>query len=163
MRVIRTLILTAALALASSAWSEENTFDDNGDGTIIDTKTGLMWQEQEDGRRIWNDSLEYCKGLSLAAHSDWRLPTLEELESLWDDAGSKPDIRKQYFPSMKISGEPDQLLGTIAPYWSSTIVKIGAANGVGFLDFANGQIQAATQNMALPFYARCVRLGSAEL
>jgi len=40
----------------------------------------------------------------------------------------------------------------------SAALTLGSA-----LDFANGQIQAASQNMALPFYARCVRLGSAEL
>jgi len=60
-------------------------FIDNGDGTISDTKTGLLWQKSDDEvRRTWHVAKEYAETLTLAEHSDWRLPTIEELIGIID-------------------------------------------------------------------------------
>jgi hypothetical protein len=58
-------------------------FVDNGDGTVTDTATRLMW-EQNTGpsRRSWQDAIHYCDALTLAGHDDWRLPEIWELFSL---------------------------------------------------------------------------------
>lgn len=48
---------------------------DNGDGTVTDTKTGLMWQKADAGTMNWETAIAYCKKLMLAGHSDWRLPS----------------------------------------------------------------------------------------
>ncbi len=62
-----------------------NNFVDNGDGTITDNATGLMWQQADDGNpRDWQNALSYCENLSLASHSDWRLPNAKELHSILD-------------------------------------------------------------------------------
>lgn len=62
-----------------------NNFIDNGDGTITDNATGLMWQQSDDGNsRNWEDALSYCENLSYAGHSDWRLPNAKELHSILD-------------------------------------------------------------------------------
>ena len=62
-----------------------NNFIDNGDGTISDTKTGLMWQKADDGTlRKWKDALGYADTLTLALHNDWRLPNAKELQSIVD-------------------------------------------------------------------------------
>ena len=64
-------------------------FLNNGDGTVSDTKTGLMWATKDNGIPInWPDSHSYCQNFSGGGHSDWRMPTLAELESLYD-AGAK--------------------------------------------------------------------------
>ncbi|MBI3677406.1 MAG: PEGA domain-containing protein [Proteobacteria bacterium] len=85
-------------------------FTDNNDGTVTDNKTGLMWQKDDDGqKREWDDSINYCRGLSLGGQRGWRLPDKDELVSLWNNAGSKQNIRDTYFPGMKRSY-----------YWSST-------------------------------------------
>ena len=61
----------------------EKRFVDNGDGTITDNETGLMWQQDDEStERSFHDALGYYLSLTLGGHSDWRLPSLEELESL---------------------------------------------------------------------------------
>ena len=60
-------------------------FLNNRDGTVTDTKTGLMWAAMENGIPInWQNSLLYCQNYSGGSHTDWRMPTLGELESLYD-------------------------------------------------------------------------------
>ncbi len=62
----------------------EKRFVLNGDGTVTDTKTGLMWQQETAGPMPWEAAMSYCKGLSLGGHTDWRPPRKEELELLGD-------------------------------------------------------------------------------
>ena len=62
-----------------------NSFADNGDGTVTDTATGLMWQQADDGvARDWGEALAYAEDLTLAGHGDWRLPNAKELQSIVD-------------------------------------------------------------------------------
>ncbi|WP_424933830.1 DUF1566 domain-containing protein [Amaricoccus macauensis] len=62
-----------------------NAFSDNGDGTVTDAATGLMWQQADDGtRREWSEALAYCEALELGGHSDWRLPDSKALQSIVD-------------------------------------------------------------------------------
>jgi hypothetical protein len=62
-----------------------NDFVDNGDGTITDRATRLMWQQGDSGRTYnWQDALEYAEELELAGYSDWRLPNPKELQSIVD-------------------------------------------------------------------------------
>jgi hypothetical protein len=60
---------------------------------------GLMWAGKDDGtvRRnslvgsglSWNDAQSYCRNLSLGGYSGWRLPTIGELESVYDSSAPK--------------------------------------------------------------------------
>jgi hypothetical protein len=62
-----------------------NNFVDNGDGTITDQSTGLMWQKDDNGQgSLWKDALSYGENLELAGYSDWRLPNAKELQSIID-------------------------------------------------------------------------------
>ncbi|WP_186343032.1 DUF1566 domain-containing protein [Allochromatium palmeri] len=75
-------------------------FADNGDGTIIDRVTGLIWQQSTDtnGDGLLNvadklsyaQALSYCENLSLADQDDWRLPDIKTLYSLIDFRGRDP-------------------------------------------------------------------------
>lgn len=57
---------------------------DNGDGTVTDVSNGLMWEARvEKGSVPWKAAQEYAEKLALAGHSDWRLPTQDELMSLY--------------------------------------------------------------------------------
>jgi uncharacterized caspase-like protein len=64
----------------------ENDFRNNGDGTITDRATGLMWQQSGSSDSILYDNAKtYVENLNregFAGHSDWRLPTVDELKSL---------------------------------------------------------------------------------
>ena len=60
-------------------------FLNHGDGTVTDTKTGLMWAAKDNGIPInWPDALAYCQNYSGGGFTDWRMPTLAELSSLYD-------------------------------------------------------------------------------
>lgn len=70
----------------------ETRYIDNQDGTITDTRTGLMWQEgyayAETGNYInWYDANDYIAQLNLrklGGHADWRLPDRLEIQSLYE-------------------------------------------------------------------------------
>jgi hypothetical protein len=60
-------------------------FVDNGDGTVTDNKTGLMWAGADNGRNInWKDAKIYYGRYRGAGYVDWRMPTQDELASLHD-------------------------------------------------------------------------------
>lgn len=73
-------------------WSQDKRFVDNGDGTITDTKTNLMWMKKESHQHTghwlnWAKSFEYVKKTNeegFANHHDWQMPTLEDLKSLFE-------------------------------------------------------------------------------
>lgn len=62
-----------------------NNFVDNGDGTITDNATGLMWMQNDNAAGIlWENALSYAENFTYAGFSDWRLPDVKELESILD-------------------------------------------------------------------------------
>ncbi len=65
-----------------------NLFQNNGNGTISDAATGLMWQQTDNGSGIdWEHALAYAQTQNNANyldHNDWRLPNSKELQSLVD-------------------------------------------------------------------------------
>ncbi len=77
------LIVLIGIYAMSTVASER--FLDNGDGTVSDTKTGLMWAAKDNGSPInWSNAHSYCQNYSGGGYSDWRMPTLAELTSLFD-------------------------------------------------------------------------------
>lgn len=59
-----------------------NNFVDNGDGTVTDNATGLMWQKSSSCDLTWEAALSYCENSELAGYTDWRLPNINELVSI---------------------------------------------------------------------------------
>jgi len=72
----------------------------NGDGTVTDRVTGLMWQQSPntdgDGdidaadKLTYAQAVTYCNTLTVAGHTDWRLPDIKALYSLIDFGGTDP-------------------------------------------------------------------------
>ena len=81
----------------------------NGNGTVTDISTGLMWQQNTQVNMTWEQALSYCENLPLAGYSDWRLPTKKELRSLVDYSRN--------FPAVNITFFPDTVSNA---YWAST-------------------------------------------
>jgi hypothetical protein len=72
---------------------------DNGNGTVTDTDTGLMWQKATaPGTYTWEQALQYCESLNLAGYTDWRLPSKNELYTIVDNSRAYPSINLTYFP-----------------------------------------------------------------
>ena len=66
-------------------------FINKGNGTVTDTKTGLMWAARDNGRDIkWADAKSYCENYSGGGYTDWRMPTKEELAGLYDAGKARP-------------------------------------------------------------------------
>ena len=70
------------------AWPNPR-FTDNGDETVTDNLTGLMWTKDANlpsGTKTWTEALDYVDGMNAGAgtygYTDWRLPNRFELESL---------------------------------------------------------------------------------
>jgi len=74
------------------------TYIDNGDGTVSDTSTGLMWMQTDSEETLnWEEALSYCENLEAGGYSDWRLPDVKELQSIVDYDGSYPAIDQDFF------------------------------------------------------------------
>ena len=87
-----------------------NHFTDNGDGTITDNLTQLMWEKvPATAVQTWEQALALAEGLMLANNSDWRLPNVKELQSLNDESLVQPSVTKPYFQNLSVT-----------KYWSST-------------------------------------------
>jgi len=149
-------------------------YTDNGDGTITDNVTGLMWQQSyADGEKMtFDESFGYADSLVLGGHDDWRVPTIKELYSLMDFSGytmmsaaqSKPYLDDDYFDFAygdESSGERfiDAQYITSTSYTSTTM---GGNDTMFGVNFADGRIKGypkidpPTQS-GKQFYLRCVR------
>ncbi|WP_027186517.1 DUF1566 domain-containing protein [Desulfovibrio inopinatus] len=83
--------------------SQQMSYTDNGDGTVTDNLTGLMWMQADDGeKRIWDDAVTYCEDLALAGYSDWRLPSQHELFQIVDKGKSNPAINPVFTTNLSM-------------------------------------------------------------
>ena len=147
-------------------------YKDNGDGTVTDLNTGLMWQKTPDFTKMsWYEAKEYAENLELAGYEDWRMPTIKELYSLIDFNGNcntlTPYINTDYFDFEWGDEEGgDRLID--AQYFSSNIYVGTTMNGmktVFGVNFADGRIKGygfETPDGEQTFlrYIRCVRGGN---
>ncbi|UCD10979.1 MAG: DUF1566 domain-containing protein [Nitrospinaceae bacterium] len=96
---------------------------DNGDGTLSDPDTGLMWAQKDshaDLKRCLNypESLDYVNGLKTGSHSDWRIPTVKELATLYDDTQANVLAWDQN-PDYPLALDKKFAAGAAYWYWSS--------------------------------------------
>lgn len=123
----------------------QNNFVDNGDGTVSDKATGLMWQQVDDGTgRDWEESLAYAEGLELASYSDWRLPNAKELQSIVDYSRSPQTTNSPAINPIFETTEINDSEGNAGQYpffWTSTTHLDGTnpyASAV-YVAFGDGQ------------------------
>jgi hypothetical protein len=75
----------AAHLLTRKLIAKDGPFIAYDDGTVLDTRTGLMWASKDNGRDInWRNAKSYCDNYRGGGYSDWRMPTQDELAGLYD-------------------------------------------------------------------------------
>jgi len=117
--------------------------------TVTDHQTGLIWQQADDGvARDWANAKQYCADLILGGKADWRLPSLNELETIIDYSRDYPSI--------------DPVFRIYAPYfahsyWSSTTSASDPATVAWFVGFNEGDTGLYPTDEFIGYYARCVR------
>ena len=130
---------------------------DNGNGTLTDTSTGLMWEiktddggpRDKDNTYTWQSALSYCENLSLAGYNDWRLPNRNELHSIVEYSTYNPSIDPMFFNT--VSHFP-----RYGSYWSSTTITGGQYSAWSVL-FYKGHVSYS--NKLRDEYVRAVRGG----
>lgn len=146
-------------------------FKDNGDGTITDLNTGLMWIKDAGEKQDYYSALSKVESYSYAGYSDWRAPTIKELYTLIDfkgtdpssgaDSGIIPYIDTTYFVfNYGDTNKGDRVLDsqwiTSNKYVSKVMNNQECFFGV---NFADGRIKCypTTSRMNNGYYARYVR------
>jgi hypothetical protein len=143
---IAVLLLMGMILFGALPAYAGQSFTDNGDGTITDNVTTLMWQKQDNATGYtWANALTYCKNLSLGGYAvgSWRLPNVKELKSIVDFTKYAPAINGTYFPGTKSSY-----------YWSSTTYAVNTTLA-WFVGFDGGY--TGDDVRAVACFVRCVR------
>lgn len=153
--LLRSLPLALALGVLPPAASAAAPFSDNGDGTVTDDSTGLMWDQCVWGQtgalcadspattHGWVDALNQAQAANAIAYkgyTDWRPPNLNELESLvvFDqvtqprfDASVFPNTPLNYFWSssfmLPLAGSPVSRASMVQSNGGSSAIAIGTA------------------------------------
>lgn len=129
-------------------------YRDNGDGTIMDNNTGLMWQKNHDNIvRPWQEASDYSRDLDLAGHSDWRLPTRRELQSIVNFGRYRPAISTNYFLLLPSSFD-DYVSNN---FWTINIAGYTSVATPWRLGFYDGLIDLVNYTLRSNLYTRCVR------
>lgn len=155
---VLTLLALFTFMAARFAYAD---FSDNGDGTITDTSSTLMWQrcsapsaETTCGTVTpliynWDNALAYCNALTLATYTNWRLPNVKELHSLLDVTKTTvPNINTRYFSDTQTDY-----------YWTSTTFNDTPIMAwyVNFNISSGGFVMTSPLSKTNVKYVRCVR------
>ena len=66
-------------------------------GTVLDTRTNLMWAARDNGSNInWQGAKNYCENYSGGGYTVWRMPTQDELAGLYDAGKSYKATQRDY-------------------------------------------------------------------
>ncbi|MFG0249523.1 MAG: DUF1566 domain-containing protein [Phycisphaeraceae bacterium JB051] len=125
-------------------------YQDNGDGTISDLVTGLMWEKQFHRNMNFQQAKSSASSNRTAGYDDWRLPTIKELYSLIDFNGSvtrrnpTPYIDTKYF-NFEWGNATNKNARIIDAQYISATEYVGTTMGnqptVFGVNFADGRIK----------------------
>ena len=158
--ILQSSLLAVLCAAAVPAWA---VFSDNGDGTVTDSITGLIWNRCSVGQTwssntcngtagtfTWRQALQQATMANSASHlgqTDWRLPNRTELESLVNISAQSPAIDTTAFPNTAKDW-----------YWTSTTYASHAVSA-WYVDFDRGVTNALAKYEVNTIPVRLVRSG----
>lgn len=131
-------------------------FTQHQNGTLSHKKDGLMWSTCSVGQTFekgsckgeakklnWDDAMQAAKKSRLAGYDDWRLPSIDELNSIVEVGCHNPSINLTVFPNTASDG-----------YWSSSTLKRLKSNARAMFFFYGEDSNFYKSN---PYHVRFVR------
>jgi hypothetical protein len=138
-----TVLLVAGMGLAGNASA---TFMVEPDGVVLDTTTGLEWEQNANhGGLNWAGAANYANTLALDG-GGWHLASLGELEGLYEDL-----IAAGVCSGTNCTGSIDGFTGIQSVYWSGTEVVPGSL-AANFL-FGGGLLNVQGENFQFAAWA----------
>jgi len=136
-------IVIVATVLCSFLWADFI----KEDQTVRDTRSRLVWQDNsmvESEELLFSEAKAYCSSLVLAKSADWRLPNVDELQTIID--------RQRYDPALQRGFH----FGLSKSYWTSTLFS-DDTDRAWDIDFKDGKVEH--NRHSYDYYVRCVRGG----
>lgn len=142
----------------TSTFGEDNDFTINppgfilnGNGTVTDTVTGLMWQQVDGGEMIYAQANYYCDTLTLGGYTDWRLPNAYESFSILNHQHTNPAVDNSVFTT------------TGAEYWWSSDRQANDTNRIWVTNAGGGignhlMTETISAGGTKKYHARAVRM-----
>ena len=150
----QTIEATATLGEDSDYTINAPSYADNGDGTITDKVTGLMWQKVDNGESTWENAATRAGSVTTGGFTDWRLPTPTELFSIVNhNLGNPAALNPTFFPSHPA--------GAAEYWWSSDsygadATKVWCVNAGGGMG-PKPKSETTSAGGTLRYHARYVR------
>jgi hypothetical protein len=150
----QTIDATATLGEDSDYTINAPSYADNGDGTITDKVTGLMWQKVDNGESTWENAATRAGSVTTGGFTDWRLPTPTELFSIVNhNLGNPAALNPTFFPSHPA--------GAAEYWWSSDsygadATKVWCVNAGGGMG-PKPKSETTSAGGTLRYHARYVR------
>ena len=143
---------------------------DNGDGTITDLNTHLMWEKKsadgsihdQSNTYVWADAFStFIGGLNagagFAGHTDWRLPNVKELQSILNYENVGPAVSAAFNANCGAGCTVTTCSCTQSSFYWSATTYAGGPGGAWWVFFSNGDV--GTSGKISNFYVRAVRSG----
>jgi hypothetical protein len=153
-------------------------YSENGDGTITDLNTGLMWEKKGDSGGLhdkdnlyvwsgngleetiwdWLDDVNSEGGTGFAGHNDWRIPNVREFQSIVNYGAASPAVSPAFNTGCTGGCSNTTCSCTVSSgYWSGTTQRDNP-NAAWHPSFGFGSLGASGKGIS--FYVRAVRGGS---
>jgi hypothetical protein len=136
--------------------SRDGRYLDHGNGTVTDFRTELMWTQKDSYADLkkclnWYKSEKYVSKLKTGGYTDWRMPTVEELKTIFERNKTIKNYR----------GAPsrlDSIFSANGAWWYWTSITVGPCCARGII-FDNGKVGMGIRHTCGNGGVRAVRLG----
>jgi hypothetical protein len=145
------LILVVVCMAAPQAHAQNQTPANVAPVGWTDPDTGLTWTKTDNGADInWYQANAYCTNLRLGGYTDWRLPTIDELQGIYDPGSDVPGQWNGSATTWHVKGN----LKLSSVPWSSSSKN---AKEAWYINFDNGERRSNLFGNSGYVRARCVR------